>query len=223
MTIFEDTGLYGRLKYAKHGVIVAVGTGQKGKTVLLNALANNTVFRYRDIALVNYPPEFVNEEYPPWYRAVKWDGDVDEFPKLFRPGKDIIIIDDAAWLVGARDHATKENKAIQKLITIASHYDLFIFVSIQSMAMLDIAMLMSQDVIILHKEMDLTSLRFERDEFQSQQGLANKILAKYFEENPGTHPKAVTYCSTTWETFVNGVPPFWKPEMSKPFRGRIPT
>jgi hypothetical protein len=223
MITFEETRLYATLRYAKHGIVIAVGTGQEGKTVLLNAIANNHIFRRRKIALVNYDPALVARDFPPHYRAIQWPDEIEDVPRLIYAGIDILIIDDAAFLIGARDHATRENKNIQKLITIASHYGIFIFISIQSLAMLDIGTLMSQGVVILNKMMDTTALKFERPEFQGHQAIANVKILRFRRSHPDVHPKAVTYCTTSWETFTNSVPEWWHIGLSLAQRGRIPT
>ena len=152
MLDFESSKLHKRLRGAKHGVFVWVGTGQWGKTVGVNTLANQDLFADRQIVLVNYPPDFVDSNYPDNYRAEQWPEDINDILKVFRPSRDFIIIDDAAWLVGARDHSSKGNKMIQKLLTISSHQELFFALTIQNTSMMDLSVFQSQDVYMLRLE-----------------------------------------------------------------------
>lgn len=222
MLDFESSKLYRRLRGAKHGVFVWVGTGQWGKTVGANTLANQDVFADREVVLVNYPPDFVETHYPDNYRAEQWPEDIGDILKVFRPSKDFIIIDDAAWLVGARDHSTRGNRMIQKLLTISSHQELFFTLTIQNTSMMDLSVFQSQDLFMLHKHMDEISLSFERGVTLTRQTVANLILRKDWIEYPEVPPKAWTYCSTTWEEFWLDMPGWWTERHSKPYYGRIP-
>lgn len=220
--VWEQSRLFQRLRHARHGVILLVGTGQQGKTVAANTLVNIPPLRDRDVALVNYPEKFVREHYPTRYRAVRWPEEISEIPKVIRHSRDVVVIDDAAWLTGARDSATRENRDIQKIVTVASHMELFIIVTIQSTSLLDIAMMQSQEVVMLHKQMDPVALTFEREEFRPQQVLANFAIAHAVRVNPGVHPKAWTWCSTTCEMLRLAPPPWWEPAMSKPYMTSLP-
>lgn len=214
--------LYRRLRYAKHGVIIFVGTGQHGKTVSMHAMLNSPLFRQRNKAMVNYPKKFVKDYLPPEYRACEWPDDLQDFPKIFNPSKDCVVIDDAVFFAGARDHATKSNKGIQKMLTIASHNELFFFITIQSMGLLDFSLMQSQDVFIVHKKMDVMSLQFERPELRRKQLIANLRLDNAHADYPELHPKGFSYCSTTYELIYNTLPSYWAPRLSKPFYGVVP-
>ena len=75
---FQESDLYRRLRAAKHGVILVLGTGQWGKTVTVHSLIASGVFGDRNIALVNYPTDFVESHaYPKNYRSVSWPEDLD--------------------------------------------------------------------------------------------------------------------------------------------------
>ncbi len=218
----ENSRLYRRLRYAKHGVIIFVGTGQWGKTVSMHALLNSPLFASRSKAMVNYPKKFVTDYLPPEYRACRWPEDLQDFPKIFKPSRDCVVIDDAVFFAGARDHATKGNKDVQKMLTIASHNELFFFLTIQSMGLLDFSLLQSQDVYIFHKNMDVLSMQFERPEFRSKQLIANLRLDSARDEYPELEPKGFSYCSTTYELIYNSLPSYWSPRLSKPFYGVVP-
>jgi len=220
---FSLSKMYRRLKYALHAVFLLVGTGQWGKTVSLNSLAQEPIFKDRNIVLVNYHPRFVYALYPPRYRAIKWPKEIEDIVDLLEPGKDFLIIDDAVFLAGARDHSTGENRDLQKLMSIASHHELFIGVTIQNTSMLDFLMLQAQDIHVLHKEMDALSLEFERPQIKMRQATANIMLGQYRKRFPDVHPKAWTWNSSTSEMISFGMPSWWKPEMSKAFKGRMPT
>lgn len=222
MLEFEDSKLYQLLRYAKHGIFVWIGTGQHGKTVGVNVFANHPLFADRQIVLINYPPEFVDDNYPSNYRAEYWPDSIDDVVDILRPSRDFVIIDDAAWLVGSRDSGTRENKDIQKLMTIASHHELFVAVTIQNTSMMDISMFQSQDVYMMHKHMDPIALEFERPMTKTRQIVANVMLQDYRYKYPKIHPKAFTYCSTTWEMLQMPMPDWWTSKHSKPYYGRIP-
>lgn len=219
---FEDTNICRRLSSVRHGVIVLVGTGQHGKTVSMHALLASDPLKDRDVAMVNYPKRFISGNFPSRYRAVKWPTTLDDFPKLVHPSRDVVAIDDAAWMVGARDHATRDNKDLQKLLTIASHHELFFVLTIQNTSMLDILMMQSQDLYLLHKHMDPLSLEYERPVIKTRQVVANAMLSEYSRAYPDKHSKGWIYCSTTWEMIYNDLPPWWQPKLSKPYYGVIP-
>jgi|GEM_PF-6028632 len=220
---FEDSRLYRRLKYAKHGTFLIPGTGQWGKTVAENSLANERLFDDRKIVLVNYDPAFVRKYYPSRYRAVKWPKELKDIVKLLNPGEDFVILDDAIFLAGARDTQTHENKDLQKLMTIISHHELFLGVTIQNTSLLDFSMIQAQDVFMLHKHMDPLSLEFERPAMKMRQITANMMFNRYWRKYPNIHPKAWTWSSTTNEMFALKMPSWWDWHMSKAFMGVIPT
>lgn len=221
-TVWEQSRLYQRLESARHGVILLIGTGQMGKTVAANTLANLPPLCDRDVALVNYPKEFVRDHYPKRYRAIRWPEEITDIPRIIHHSRDVVLIDDAAWLTGARDSATRENRDIQKVVTVASHMEIFIIVTIQSTSLLDIAMMQSQEVIMLHKQMDGVALSFEREEFRAQQVLANQTISQMRRAHPEVHPKSWTWCSTTCEMLRLTPPPWWEPIMSKPYMNTLP-
>lgn len=218
----EDSKLYGRLKYARHGVFILVGTGQHGKTVTMHALLNSPLMENRNVALLNYPPQFVKAYLPERYRAIKWPEDIYDVPKIVHAGKDVLAIDDAVFFAGARSHATRMNKDIQQFLTISSHHELFIIICIQNLSLLDFSLVQSQDVFLIHKQMDITSLAFERPEMKRKQVIANAQIRNAIKSYPELHPKGWSYCSTTWELLFNGLPDYWVPQLSKPFFGVIP-
>jgi hypothetical protein len=222
MIDFSQSRLCKRLASVRHGVLLFIGTGQHGKTVTMHAILNTAPFKGRNIALINYPPDFVNENYPSHYRAVRWPDNLEDIPKVIHPSRDIVAIDDAAWLVAARDHSTMANKNIQKLLTIASHHELFFALTIQNSSMMDFSIVQSQDTYIIHKQMDAMSLEFERPEVKTRQVIANAALDNIRRANPSKHPKGWSYCSTTWEMLYNQLPSWWQPKLSKPFYGVIP-
>lgn len=222
MIVWEQSQLYRRLRSSRHGVILLIGTGQQGKTVAANTLANLPPLASRTVALVNYPADFVKTHYPARYRAVRWPDDISAIPKLLRHSRDLVLIDDAAWLTSARDSSTRANRDIQKLITVSSHMELYIVVTIQSTSLLDISMMQSQDVIMLHKRMDPVALEFERPEFLARQALANSEILRARRASPKVPPKAWTWCSTTCELLRLAPPPWWEPIMSKPYMCSLP-
>ena len=223
MTALTDSRLYWRIAEAKHGVIILSGTGQHGKTVTMHALLN-ACFPDRNKAMVNYPAHFVDEYLPDDYRAVEWPEDLQDFPDLFHASRDVVVIDDAAFFAGARDHASRSNKAIQKVLTIASHHELFFILTIQNMGLLDLALLQSQDVYMIHKKMDLLGLQIERPQIQLKQVIANMRIDSAIREYPDMHPKGWSYVSSpTYELLYNRLPEYWTPELSKPFKGVIPS
>lgn len=222
-TVWEQTALYHKLRYADHGVIALVGTGQWGKTVAANTLVNIPPLNKRNVVLLNYPDEFVESHYPSRYRSVHWPDDLSEVPNLIHAGKDVVILDDSAFFAGARDSGTRHNKDIQKFMTISSHHELFFIVTIQNLSLLDISMMQSQDLIFLYKHMDGASISFERDGFTMDRIIANSLLEAYWKEYPEINPKAWTYYAAAGEMLKLDPPPWWTSEHSKPYKGVIPT
>ena len=219
---FTESKIYKRLQYARHGIVGVSGTGQWGKTVFVNSLLQEPPFNRRNIVLFGYDPKYVDKNYPDRFRAEEWPEDLEDLPDVLHPSRDAAVLDDAIFRVGARDHATRENRSTQKFATIASHHEMFILLTIQNTSLLDISMMQAQDLYMFHKHMDPVALAFERPMFRNKQLIANVHLAKYRREFPEIHPKAWTYCSTTYEMLSAGLPWYWKPEMSKPYYGRIP-
>lgn len=222
IVLFSETKIFRRLSSVKHGVIVLLGTGQHGKTVSMHALLASEPLRDRNVAMINYPKGFVAGNFPSRYRSVRWPEELDDFPRLIHPSRDVVAIDDAAWLVGARDHATSSNKDLQKLLTIASHHELFFVLTIQNSSMLDILMMQSQDIYLFHKHMDPLSLEYERPMIKTRQVVANTMLSEYSRAYPELHPKGWLYCTTTWEMVYNEPPDWWQPKLSKPYYGVLP-
>ncbi len=220
----QESDLYRRLRGAKHGVILVLGTGQWGKTVTVHSLIASGVFGDRNIALVNYPTDFVESHaYPKNYRSVSWPEDLSKISDIIHPSRDVVVIDDAIFIAGARDFSTRENRGLQKMMTISSHHELFFILTIQNTSMLDISMFQSQDVYMIHKHMDIIALQNERDQQVVSQTIANCVLTKYMRSHKkAIHPKAWGYCSTTKEIISFEIPPWWHPAMSKPFYGVIP-
>jgi len=220
---FEDSKLHRRLRRVRHGAILVIGTGQWGKTVAINSLVQEDVLADRNVVLINYDDDFVKEIYPDRYRGERWPEDLRDLTKILRAGKDFIIIDDAIFLAGSRDSQTRENKDLQKVMTILSHNDLFAAVTIQNTSLLDIGMMQSQDVHILHKHMDPLSMEFERPMMRIRQATANLMLGHYRRKFTDVHPKAFSWCSSTSEMIVTTIPHWWEKSMSKAFRGKVPT
>lgn len=225
MNEFTNSELYRRLRSVRHGVIIVLGTGQWGKTVTVHSLIETGVFPGRNVALVNYPPHFVDKyPYPPNYRAVEWPAELTNISKVIHPSKDVVVIDDAIFFAGARDSTSRDNKSLQKMMTIASHHELFFILTIQNSRMLDISMLQSQDVYFIHKNMDITALKHERPEQITSQVVANCILSKYMRHyRKSVHPKSWAYCSTTTDIISFPLPKWWDPDMSKPYYGVVPS
>ena len=224
MKSIEQSELWRRLRSAKHGVIIVLGTGQWGKTVTVHSLIAGGTFPGRNVALVNYPPSFVaNHSYPSNYRAVQWPDDLNEIMDVIHPSCDVVVVDDAIFLAGARDSSTRGNKGLQKMMTIASHNELFFLITIQNSSMLDISMFQSQDVYMIHKHMDLVALQNERDQQMISQTVANILLSRKMGQHKNINPKSWAYCSTTKEMLCFDLPPWWEKNMSKPFKGMIPS
>lgn len=223
--IFQNSELYRRLRSADHGVIIVLGTGQWGKTVTVHSMIESGCFPGRDVALVNYPKAFVKKhKYPANYRAVQWPEELTGILSVIHPSRDVVVIDDAIFLAASRDSQTKENKGLQKMMTIASHHELFFILTIQNSSMLDISMFQSQDVYMIHKHMDIVALQNERDQQKVTQTVANIFLERKMRKfRNKVNPKAWGYCSTTKEMINFEIPHWWHPEMSKPFHGVVPS
>lgn len=220
----QESELFRRLSTAKHGVIVVIGTGQWGKTATVHSLIQSGAFPDRNVVLVNYSKTFVAQHsYPDSYRALTWPEDISEIMEVIRPSRDVVVVDDAIFVAGARDSSTRENKGLQKMMTIASHNELFFLLTIQNTSMLDISMFQSQDVYMIHKHMDLIAIQNERNNQVIAQTIANIYLERHMSKYKGkVHPKSWGYCSTTKEMIAFDLPPWWEPAMSKPFYGRVP-
>lgn len=220
---WKQSRLYGMLKDVLHAVILLLGSGQHGKTVAVLSLLSEPPFKDRDVVLVNYDPEFVKRYYPqPRFRALKWPENLKELKDLVRPGKDILFFDDAAFLMAARDAGTRENKDIQKVLTVLSHMELIGIIAVQSMAICDASVVQSQDVYPIHKHMDPLALSFERSQIMPYQATAELMLRKYRKTYPEVHPKAWSWSSRTNEMLISNIPDYYVPEMSKPFKEAQP-
>lgn len=221
--LVHDSELWQRLRSADHGVIIVVGTGQWGKTATVHSLIDSGAFPGRNVALVKYSQEFIKaHSYPDNYRAVPWPDDISDILGILHPSRDVVVVDDSIFIAGARDSGTRENKGLQKLMTIISHNELFVILTIQNTSMLDISMFQSQDVYMLHKNMDIVAIEQERDQQKISQTIANLYLQRKMKDYKGiVHPKAWGYCSTTREIIAFKLPSWWEPDMSKPFKGMV--
>lgn len=209
---------------APHAVLLNLGSGQQGKSVL----AHNQASLYwpsRDVILLNMPDEaFYNLNWPPHYRSLRMPKKLKDLQtkNLIKPSRDLLIIDDAIFRTPARRSLSSENVNLQQFLTIISHWELPIIYTIQNTSLLDISAWQSQNQFFFHKKMDPSALNQERLEYRQRQVLANMVIDFFKKYGTDRPEKSYSYCSTTGEILTLNPPTWWSSEHSKPLKGVIP-
>ncbi|MDO5853584.1 MAG: hypothetical protein Q4Q62_05995 [Thermoplasmata archaeon] len=143
-----------------------------------------------------------------------WDFDRGLFPgysvfwdlENIPPGS-VVVIEDAARVFSSRGSASRTD--LDGWLSLISHRDIVVLISVQSTAILDLQFFRTQRVVFMHKRVWDTDLKFERPELQSLQMTANLRLAEAAAIHPEMDPRVFTYCSDSDEVLVIPLVDWW--------------
>ncbi|UZE93687.1 MAG: hypothetical protein IB618_02880 [Candidatus Pacearchaeota archaeon] len=187
------------LKYSQ--IILITGKRGSGKTslgmVLLSVLNS-----YRKKC---YAVGFGKAKLPRW---IKKEESLDKIPL-----HSAVLVDEGAIVYSARDSMKDANKMLGKLMAIARHKDLTLFLIAQSSAMLDVNVLRLADILLL-KEPSLLQAEFER---RALQKMYEKIRPLFKKQEEGE--KFFYVWSDEFQGMLSyELPKFWNESISKAFK-----
>jgi hypothetical protein len=130
------------------------------------------------------------------------------------PCSTVAFFDDVGLYLLSRDFKSGESKDFVKWLTIASHKDIVVLMTVQSLRLLDVLVFEPQDIFIMQKWIGLEAIKLEREEYKETLLMGNMML----DEIPEVDRKAFSWCPRVGEFFINGLVSFWSSAYSKPYR-----
>ena len=197
------------------GVLVINGHRGEGKSALGWWLAQEMQAKTRkQVAALGMPME-AREVFPKrgfGRGGIQWVNTIDEVTKM-KPS--IVIVDEAAFVAGARNAMSRANKEWLKLIAICRHKDhLLIFIHQQS-RQIDVQILMDADLVLM-KRPTMLHLRGARAEFAPEMEDAFRL----FSEMRGNTKKkvyVVDYHNGNAALLGAAMPKWWSEKISKAY------
>lgn len=182
-----------------HGVVPIVGSGKQFKSgTMYDLLSTLPSLCSRKKAFYKFPS--VRELFPSFMKGYPVDNLWDVEPDS------ILVIEDANRVFPSR--ASSKATDLQEFLGVISHKDILIFLTIQNTSNTDMAFFRDQDIVFLHKRMDLVGIQYEREELQHHCSIGNIII-----ENTalieGVNPLYVTYVPRFASTIILDNPPSW--------------
>ena len=184
------------LSSMRHGVVVFLGSGKTGKSATLFSVCEMFFSDRKKCLLETY--DFDRSLFPGY--AVYWD--LENIP----PGS-VVVIEDAARIFSSRGSGSRAD--LDGWLSLISHRDIVVLISVQSTAILDLQFFRTQRVIFMHKRVWDTDLRFERPELQELQAAANLRLQEACARYPDMDPRIFTYCSDYDEVILVPLVSWW--------------
>ena len=142
------------------GIIPIVGTARSAKTTLALALmewvTDNTD---RPLAFVGMPPSYL-DALPQKMKARASTPSINQLAELRDA---VVLLDDTAVILNARDSSNKRNRVLNRLAGVISHLGLTLILTSQSMAGVDIGLVRFTELAPLVKRIDPMALKVERD------------------------------------------------------------
>lgn len=197
------------------GVLVINGHRGEGKSALGWWLAQTMQSKTRkQVAALGMPME-ARKVFPKrgfGRGGIQWVNSIEEVSKM-KPS--IIIVDEAAFVAGARNAMSKNNKEWLKLIAICRHKDhLLIFIHQQS-RQLDVQILMDADLVLM-KRPTMLHLRGARAEFAPEM---EDAFTQFSEMRGNTKKKVyvVDYHNGNASMLNAAMPTWWNDKVSKAY------
>jgi len=191
------------------GSVPFIGRGKSGKSLAMYSfLEACPEQRSRPKAFYRFPPE-VFQKFPSDYQAYA----VNSFDEVL-PGS-IVILEDAARLFPSRSTKGLE---LQQIMGVASHNDLLILSTVQTLANVDQCLLRDQRVLLICKLFDWFGISFERDELKELEYEAD-IIIKDIAERYGVDYHLISYCPEFSEALIAPPPGWYGYEISHALRG----
>lgn len=124
------------------------------------------------------------------------------------------MVDEGAILFSARDSQSEANKGVGKLMAVARHKNLSLFLITQNTAMIDVNVLRLADTLIV-KQPSLMQMKFERKQLRD---LYVKAVPE-FETFQGIAKKQNFYViDDEYQGFMSaGLPEFWTEKIIRSF------
>jgi GTPase SAR1 family protein len=189
------------------GVLVIVGTGRSGKTLLGHLLAT---YSSKPKYTISYPDSAI-KLCPSDWSSINPD-------EVFTLKDCVLVIDDAALFASSRNFNSPWAKAWVQFQTIISHKSITLIFIIQSTNLLDIGTLRSQRMSVLYKYSDETNIMYERDEFKSVALTSRQVISRLRTQYPLVHEKAWVYDHTLGLSWSHPIPSHWCNDLSTPYR-----
>lgn len=213
MKVEDITKQYGDfLRHSQTGVVIYWGTGRSGKTGKMWADLEEH-FDDRNVAMFRYPPELLTPIGDERYRSVQTIGKIEI--------GDVAVFDDVALYLMARNWTSGESKVFVQWLSIISHKDVVVLMSVQSLRLLDVLVFEPQAVTLVQKFVEYESIPLERDEYQAKAIIGNLALESFkfeaFKRNSQDW-KQYSYVHRFSGVCRSFLVPWWSDKYSKPYR-----
>lgn len=196
---------------AMTGVLVYWGTGRSGKTATLWSHLDDYVSRDRGIAMFRYPEHLIE--------PVRENMEIRCVRRLVEiEVGEAVVFDDVALYLFSRNWGSKESKEFIEWLTVISHKDVLVMMSVQSLRLLDVLVFEPQELTLIQKHIDYEAIPLERAEYQIKALIGNLALQLVRESGYVGDMRGVSYCHRFGGTLENCLVPWWSDEYSKPYR-----
>ncbi len=163
------------------GIMPIVGTARSGKSMLALAMMEWAVQNTnRNLAFIGVPDIYI-ENLPAEMRKRSSNPSIGMLSSL---RDSIVLLDDTAVSMNARDSSQTRNKLLNRMAGVISHLGLTILLTTQSMAGVDISLLRYVELAPMVKRIDPMALKVERDSWSEP-----LLEAQYALKTVGYHPK----------------------------------
>lgn len=203
-TVSGDPNKFIKRLYEQSTIVLVIGRRGSGKTAFGMRLLEG--FDRQVIGRGCYAIGYDAVELPQWIHKIE---DV-----YSAPVNSVVLVDEGAILFSARDSQSEANKGVSKLMAVARHKNLSLFLITQNTAMIDVNVLRLADTLIV-KQPSLMQMKFERKQLRD---LYIKAVPE-FEAFEGIAKKQNFYViDDEYQGFMSaGLPEFWTEKISKSF------
>ena len=194
------------LERMEHGIIAVSGSGKTGKSGTLHGLLA-LCQPDRPVCMMD-PMDFDISIFPDHYSRVTKASEV--------PVGSICVIEDVSRVFNAR--GSSKDPTLSKWLGIISHRSNIVAFTVQNLSECDISFMRSQDVVVAHKTMHGTDMKYERPEHRVDQAFANYYIEKACGFDSSMDPRSWTFFPRFNETIGLPLPDWWDDRHSKIFR-----
>lgn len=192
-----------------HGVVSLLGSGKTFKSGTMYTLLDSLPkLKKRKKAFFKFPSVdelFKDADLNVYSVNDLWDVEPDS----------ILIIEDANRVFPSR--SSSKTADLQEFLGVISHKDILIFLTVQNTSNTDIAFFRDQDVIFLHKKMNLTAIKYEREEFRMNCTWSNVLIDQTAKKH-NIEPLFISYVSTGELIYLPNVPTWYNETISHALR-----
>ena len=203
-TVSGDPNRFIKRMYEQSTIVLVIGRRGSGKTAFGMRLLE--AFDRQVLGRGCYAIGYEAAELPAWIHKIE---DV-----YSAPSNSVVLVDEGAILFSARDSQSEANKGVGKLMAVARHKNLSLFLITQNTAMIDVNVLRLADTLIV-KQPSLMQMKFERKQLRD---LYVKAVPE-FETFQGIAKKQNFYViDDEYQGFMSaGLPEFWTEKISRSF------